>query len=421
LSTADDDQMAIDVRGVEKTFRIPAHRVESLKERAMHPLSRGEFHELQALRDVSFQVARGEFFGIVGRNGCGKSTLLKILASIYSADAGRVRVNGTLAPFIELGVGFNPDLSARENVVLNGVMMGLTRREAEWRLGSVLEFAELEDFVELKLKNYSSGMMVRLAFSMMVQSDAEILLIDEVLAVGDAAFQQKCAEALFEMRRGGLTIVFVTHDMGAVQRFCHRALLLEKGEVLHAGDPTEVAERYAEVNSEHIAPEVLPGEDQFPLPLDPRPESDLEVPASQSPHLVDAWLDLANEPRPAIVAQGADVKVNAVFEGLEAVAEPQFAFIVTNTEGVDVFGFSAAPPVDADSSAEGVHVQAAFFNCLAPGTYVLRCWVLDADAPGQPVLEAPSALVFSVHGPVGGVGCVSLAREMSAVRIGSTR
>src|ERR1019366_10148883 len=180
--------VVIETRGVYKTFRIPEHRVDSLKERALHPLRRIEHRQLHALRDVSFDVHQGEFLGIVGRNGSGKSTLLKIMSSIYRADAGRVRMAGRVAPFIELGVGFNPELTARENGVLNGVLMGLTRREAQRRLGAVIEFAELEEFLDLKLKNYSSGMMVRFAFAVLVQADADIMLIDEVLAVGDAAF-----------------------------------------------------------------------------------------------------------------------------------------------------------------------------------------------------------------------------------------
>ena len=198
-----DAPVAIEARGIEKTFRIPTHRIDSFKERMIHPFARPTYRELRALRGVSFDIHRGEFFGIVGRNGSGKSTLLKILASIYRADAGSIRMAGRVAPFIELGVGFDPELTARENVTLNGVMMGLSRREAARRLDSVLDFAELGEFVDLKLKNYSSGMLVRLAFSVMIQAEADILLIDEVLAVGDAAFQQKCRDVFADMRSGG--------------------------------------------------------------------------------------------------------------------------------------------------------------------------------------------------------------------------
>src|SRR5215213_499070 len=173
-----DAPVVIEARGVEKTFRIPTHRIDSFKERMVHPFARPTYRELRALRGTSFDVRRGEFFGIVGRNGTGKSTLLKIRASIYRADAGTIRMAGRVAPFIELGVGFNMDLTARENIVLNGVMVGLSREEAEGRIDSVIEFAELQEFAELKLKNYSSGMLVRLAFSVMIQSDADVLLID---------------------------------------------------------------------------------------------------------------------------------------------------------------------------------------------------------------------------------------------------
>ena len=195
-----DAPVVIEARGVEKTFHIPDHRVDTFKERALRPFARRGHRELHALRGVSFDVHQGEFFGIVGRNGSGKSTLLKIMSSIYRADGGSVRIAGRLAPFIELGVGFNPELTSRENVVLNGVMMGLDRREARRRLDAVLDFAELREFSDLPLKNYSSGMMVRLAFAVMVEADADIMLVDEVLAVGDAAFAQKCMD-VFRAKR----------------------------------------------------------------------------------------------------------------------------------------------------------------------------------------------------------------------------
>src|SRR5579884_1725673 len=247
--------VAIEVRGVHKAFRIPLHRVDSLRERVTHPLQRIEYRTLQALRDVSFDVHKGEFFGIVGRNGSGKSTLLKIMASIYRADAGRIRIAGRLAPFIELGVGFNPELTSRENVQLNGVLMGLSRREAARRLDSVLDFAELREFADLKLKNYSSGMMVRLAFAVMVEAHADVMLIDEVLAVGDASFAQKCLDVFREMRNEGRTIVLVTHDMATVQRFCHRAMLIHDSELRYIGEPDETALRYYRLNFSGENPE----------------------------------------------------------------------------------------------------------------------------------------------------------------------
>jgi ABC-type polysaccharide/polyol phosphate transport system ATPase subunit len=238
---------ALAAQGVHKRFKIPEERTHTLKERALHPLRRSRHEQLHALKDISFSVQPGEFFGIVGRNGSGKSTLLKCLGGIYRADEGRIWCNGRLSTFIELGVGFNPDLAAYDNVTLNGIMLGLSPREARARYERVIDFAELEEFQDLKLKNYSSGMHVRLAFSVAIQVDADILLIDEVLAVGDAAFQQKCFDVFNRMREDGRTIVFVTHDMGAVTRFCHRAMLLERGEIVSIGDPRDVADRYLEI------------------------------------------------------------------------------------------------------------------------------------------------------------------------------
>ncbi len=258
--------MVIEVRRLCKRFRIPEHRMTTFKERATHPLTRIEYRELEALKGISFDVHRGEFFGIVGRNGSGKSTLLKILASIYRADAGTVRVAGRLAPFIELGVGFDPELTARENVILGGVLIGLTRREAARRHDAVVEFAELQDFADLKLKNYSSGMLVRLAFAIMVQADSDIMLIDEVLAVGDASFAQKCMDVFYERRRQGRTMVLVTHDMATVQSLCHRAMVLHEGEIDYVGDAEDAAVRYYRLNFGRASPSVT-SEDGEPGPV----------------------------------------------------------------------------------------------------------------------------------------------------------
>src|SRR3954453_23006818 len=281
--------VVIEARGVSKTFRIPDQRIDSLKERVTRPWARVEHRELRALRDISFDVREGEFFAMVGRNGSGKSTLLKILASIYAADAGTVRMAGRLAPFIELGVGFNPDLAARENIVLNGVLMGLGRRDAQRRFDAVLDFAELRDFADLKLKNYSSGMMVRLAFAVMVEADADIMLVDEVLAVGDAAFAQKCMDVFREKRRAGRTLVLVTHDMASVQDICDRAMLIHDGDVRYLGDPEEAALRYYRLNF---------GGEAGAVGTSPGAVPDVNV------RVVDAWLEDARGARVENVEQG---------------------------------------------------------------------------------------------------------------------
>jgi ABC-2 type transport system ATP-binding protein len=235
----------IAVRDVWKSFRLPHQRETSIKSRVIN-LARTQHSVEQrpVLKGVSFEVLQGEFFGIVGRNGCGKSTMLKILAGIYYADRGHVGVNGDVTPFIELGVGFSPELTGRENIFLNGALLGFDQNEVAAMYGDIVEFAELETFMDLKLKNYSSGMQVRLAFAIAVRTDPDILLIDEVLAVGDASFQQKCLNYFYELKRSNRTIVFVSHDMEVVQRYCDRAIYIDQGIIRHEGSPSEVVSRY---------------------------------------------------------------------------------------------------------------------------------------------------------------------------------
>ena len=200
--------------------------------------------EDNALDDISFQVSKGEFFGIIGRNGSGKSTLLKILAGIYTPDEGRVIVDGDISPFLELGVGFNPELSGKDNIFLNGTILGLSQKEIEKKYNAIVEFSELEQFIDLKLKNYSSGMYVRLAFSVAIHANKGILLMDEVLAVGDANFQTKCKAEFNRYKAMGNTVVLVTHDINTVKQNCDRAMLLHKGKILKIGNAIEVAEEY---------------------------------------------------------------------------------------------------------------------------------------------------------------------------------
>jgi ABC-type polysaccharide/polyol phosphate transport system ATPase subunit len=235
---------AIEAFGVSKTFLIPHEQRARLKEYFAHPLKRVEYERNDALRDVTFSIDEGEFFGIVGPNGSGKSTLLKVLAGIYRADRGTVRIRGRLSPFIELGVGFNPEFTARTNIQINGMLIGMTRREVARRFDAILEFAGLERFVDQQLKNYSSGMLLRLAYSVAIQVPFDILLLDEALAVGDADFQEKCFETFDEFRAAGKTVVFVSHDLSAVRRWCDRALFLEHGRIVAIGETDDVIDSY---------------------------------------------------------------------------------------------------------------------------------------------------------------------------------
>ena len=235
---------AISVKNLHKSFRLPTERSWGLKQAIFNRL-RGikGYKEQKVLNGITFNIKKGEFVGIVGRNGSGKSTLLKTLAKIYFPEKGSIEINGTLIPFIELGVGFNPDLTGRENIYLNGALLGFSNKEVDAMYDEIIDFAELRDFMDQKLKNYSSGMQVRLAFSIAIRAKGDILLLDEVLAVGDAAFQQKCNE-YFASLHGNQTVILVTHSMENVIKFCDRAILIENGKIKLDGDPQKVAEAY---------------------------------------------------------------------------------------------------------------------------------------------------------------------------------
>jgi lipopolysaccharide transport system ATP-binding protein len=240
-----DCKDAIIVKNVSKCFRIPREKKRTVYENVLG-LIKGNFgyEEFWALRDVGFTVRRGETFGVIGPNGSGKSTLLKILARVLYPEKGSVTINGRLAPFLELGVGFHPELTARDNVYLYGSILGLMRKELNVKYEEIFEFAELKRFENVKLRNFSSGMYVRLAFSTAIQADPDIFLLDEILAVGDEHFQKKCIEKIEEFRRGGKTIVFVSHDLEAVKKLCRKTLLLNSGGVAALGDTGEIVAEY---------------------------------------------------------------------------------------------------------------------------------------------------------------------------------
>lgn len=247
------EEFAIKVDEVSKDFRLPLEKQSTIKSMFVHFYKRNRGYELQhALQNITIEVKKGEFFGIVGRNGSGKSTLLKLLAGIYTPTKGQVHVRGSLTPFIELGVGFNPELTGRENVYLNGALLGFSRRQMRAMYKDIVDFAELDKFMDQKLKNYSSGMQVRLAFSIAIRAQSDILLLDEVLAVGDAAFQAKCFEYFRHLKSQKKTIVFVSHDRAAVEQYCNRAALIDKGKLLAIGDPADIFSMYADITIEQI-------------------------------------------------------------------------------------------------------------------------------------------------------------------------
>ena len=236
---------AIEVTDLHKSFKLPTEKAGKLKTAAVN-LVKGVhgYKEQKVLRGINFKVKKGEFFGIVGRNGSGKSTLLKIISRIYEPTKGSVKAHGKLVPFIELGVGFNPELTGRENVYLNGALLGFSNEEIDGLYDEVVDFAELHEFMDQKLKNYSSGMQVRLAFSLAIRSSADILVLDEVLAVGDEAFQKKCNAYFTEQKKNKKTIILVTHSMDIVKEYCSRAILIDNGQITHEGKPFTIADAY---------------------------------------------------------------------------------------------------------------------------------------------------------------------------------
>jgi len=243
-----DNHVAVDIVDIHKEFILPQHKNSTFKQTVVNIVKQNKKVTQKVLDGISFQVNKGDFFGIVGRNGSGKSTLLKLIAGVYTPTAGHININGGLTPFIELGVGFNPELSGRDNVYLNGALLGFNRKQMDAMYNDIVDFAELAPFMDQKLKNYSSGMQVRLAFSIAIKAKNEILIFDEVLAVGDEAFQRKCLNIFDQYKTDGQTVILVTHDMGTVRRFCNRAVLIDCGKVVDIGKPDKVASEYSQLN-----------------------------------------------------------------------------------------------------------------------------------------------------------------------------
>jgi ABC-type polysaccharide/polyol phosphate transport system ATPase subunit len=400
---------AVAVRSVSKTFRVPEERRHTLKERVLHPRKKVKHQSFNALNDVTFDVKRGEFFGIAGRNGSGKSTLLKCIAGIYQTD-GDIWVRGRMSTLIELGIGFNQDMAARDNVVLNGIMLGLSPREARKRYEAVIDFAELREFQDLKLKNYSSGMNIRLAFSVAIQVDAEILLIDEVLAVGDASFQQKCFDVFNKMRDEGRTIIFVTHDMVSMQRFCHRAMLLERGDRVYIGDTEEVATRYLELNF---------GRDVNPA----RPVEELDI-GDGDARVLDAWVESETGERlPAMPQhQRITLKVRVLF--MVEVDNPNVLVHIHNErhEAVVVAAtWSQHEYLGEFRAGDEVVISFQFDNVLAPGRYS-PVFTIAHQGMGLDVIgRFEGRFSFVVSGPESLGGTIDLPVDTGVARVGDAK
>jgi ABC-type polysaccharide/polyol phosphate transport system ATPase subunit len=398
---------AVSIDRVSKAFRLPHQRYHTIKERALHPLRSSSFDVLQAVNDVSVEVAPGEFFGIVGRNGSGKSTLLKCIAGIYGIDSGRLDVRGRLSPFIELGVGFNMDLTARDNILINAVMLGLTRREARRRFDHIINFAELEEFLDLKLKNYSSGMLVRLGFSVAIQTEADILLIDEVLAVGDAAFQQKCFDEFYRLKREQKTILFVTHDMWSIERFCDRAMVLEKGRSTQVGDPAAIARRYNQICFGHTVHETAEADG-----------ANQGRPEYRPAEIVDAWFEGADGLRIADLPYGEPCEVCMEVSFHEEVTDPIFGMTLRNQVGHTVFATSTEHGYGRTGRFQPFQtctIRLRFENCLAASKYALTPSVARTGTGADALDLREDMASLMIHGGVFTGGVVNLPHSFEVV------
>lgn len=328
----DTGPIAIKVENVSKTFRIPHEKHTSLKAAALNSFKKKTFEEFDALKNIDFEISKGEFFGVIGRNGSGKSTLLKILAGIYVPDKGKIEINGKLSPFLELGVGFNPELTGKENIFLGGAILGLTKKEIEEKFDKIVSFSELSDFIDMKIKNYSSGMQVRLAFALAINAHAEILLMDEVLAVGDSNFQSKCLEEFNKYRSLGKTVVLVTHDIGTIQRYCDRAMLLRNGKVEKIGNANEVANLYIEQN--------MKDEEKREKSKEERKENKVWTKKVQITEVV--VLDENGKERRTFKA-GDKIKIRAILKKSKDVKLPiNVGFGLYKDDGSYVFGYNTA-------------------------------------------------------------------------------
>jgi ABC-type polysaccharide/polyol phosphate transport system ATPase subunit len=347
--------------------------VGTVKQIFVNPFRGRGYENLLALDNVSFEVKKGEFFGIIGANGSGKSTMLKILAGIYKPSSGYSEIKGKSSPFIELGVGFNPELTARENIFLNAAILGLSKKETEERFEDIIKFSELEQFLDQKLKNFSSGMQVRLAFSIAIQANADVLLIDEVLAVGDASFQQKCFDVFRDLKNKGVTIVFVSHALNIVGDFSDRVALLNKGKLFSIGKPQNVINDYLSLVTEKEA-EVLQ------LTKDKQDKEKRW--GDRRVKVIDAWVE-TKQGNKTLVVKDKTFRIVVGYEFAEDVKEPIFGVRIRDSSYRDVYVINTKwKRIKTGSFKKGqkIRVSYEFSNVFEDGEYTITPGVADQNA-----------------------------------------
>lgn len=363
-------EVAVHIDGVGKTFRLPHERQTTVKSLFVNWRHRDKgYEEQRVLKDISFDIYKGEFFGIVGRNGSGKSTLLKLLAGIYTPTEGSIAVNGKLTPFIELGVGFNPELTGRENVYLNGALLGFNRKEVAAMYDDIVAFAELHKFMDQKLKNYSSGMQVRLAFSIAIRADTDILLIDEVLAVGDLPFQQKCFETFKAIKRAGKTVVFVSHDLGAVESFCDRAIVISNGNMQGIGETREIILKYTDILSDEESKKQTKKDEKKGVTH--IGTGDILITKAE-------LLDAAGKPCQRI-AEGKAFGLRVHYQAKKNIENPVVGVGIMDKQGNSILGPNTKEThFKTGTLKNGGHVDAYFTTgILSPGHYTIRAAFFD--------------------------------------------
>lgn len=371
-----DKDIAISVKGVSKTFKIPHEKVTSIRGVFTSAFNgKRTFEEFKALDDVSFEVKKGEFFGIIGRNGSGKSTLLKVLAGIYQADKGKVKINGMISPFLELGIGFNPELSGRDNVYLNATVLGMTKKQIDEKFDSIVEFSELGRFIDQKLKNYSSGMQVRLAFSVSIHANRDILLMDEVLAVGDSNFQSKCLEEFIRYKEMGKTVILVTHDIATVQRYCDRAVLLRQGNIVKFGGAEDVVNEYILEN--------MTDEERRIARLNAEKASigETEAVTEKKAEAVSIRIYNAERIEKDVFETGESVTVEIGYEIRNEVDNPIFGLILKDTLRNDVFVINTRHKKLKSGMVRRGNISVLYDiqSRLATGTYYVAVGMEGAD------------------------------------------
>jgi len=362
-------EIAISVNNVSKMFLLPHEKTTSIKSMFTNKFRHNKTVERQkALNNINFNIKEGEFFGIVGRNGSGKSTLLKILAGIYQPTKGSVQTKGKLVPFIELGVGFNPELTGRENVYLNGALLGFNRAKIDEMYDGIVEFSELERFMDQKLKNYSSGMQVRLAFAVATRAEADILLVDEVLAVGDADFQRKCFKHFKQLKKNKKTVVFVSHDMSAIREYCDRAVLIEKSEIIKEGKVSDVASAYTK------------------LFMSDGTESDTKAINVKRWGDKDIVFKSVNLNKQTYRPQDTHITLEMKYKVNNAANSPIFGFAIKNAGGTIIMGtntrFKHIEVGSLDTKTEGV-VRWNIPNILNDGEYTFDVAITHNDGISQ--------------------------------------